>query len=121
MANDYYSTLGLKRSATADEIRKAYRELARKYHPDLNADDASANGHNTGGDSPLDGGSANGHAGPADEHAGCHSGNPHRHHRDPGRHAGNPRGRNRDCPCNHGCCYLCYDTNRNGHAHRQDS
>lgn len=42
MANDYYATLGLKRGASADEIRKAYRELARKHHPDLNPDNAGA-------------------------------------------------------------------------------
>ena len=32
---DYYATLGLDRKATADEIKKAYRKLARKYHPDV--------------------------------------------------------------------------------------
>ena len=42
MSEDYYATLGVKRGASADEIRKAYRELARKYHPDLNRDDAQA-------------------------------------------------------------------------------
>jgi DnaJ-class molecular chaperone len=39
---DYYKTLGVKRAATADEIRKAYRRLARKYHPDLNPGDKAA-------------------------------------------------------------------------------
>jgi molecular chaperone DnaJ len=38
----YYETLGLKRDASADDIRKAYRRLARKYHPDLNPGDKSA-------------------------------------------------------------------------------
>ena len=40
--HDYYETLGLERKASADEIRKAYRKLARKYHPDLNPGDKSA-------------------------------------------------------------------------------
>jgi molecular chaperone DnaJ len=36
---DYYGTLGIKKTATADEIRKAFRKLARKYHPDVNPGD----------------------------------------------------------------------------------
>lgn len=39
---DYYKILGVKRSATQDEIRKAYRRLARKHHPDVNPGDKSA-------------------------------------------------------------------------------
>jgi DnaJ-class molecular chaperone len=42
MADDYYKTLGVSRDATADEIQKAYRNLARKYHPDVNPDDKAA-------------------------------------------------------------------------------
>jgi molecular chaperone DnaJ len=39
---DYYETLGVGKGAPADDIRKAYRRLARKYHPDLNPGDKSA-------------------------------------------------------------------------------
>jgi curved DNA-binding protein len=39
---DYYALLGLNKNASADDIKKAYRRLARKYHPDLNPGDKTA-------------------------------------------------------------------------------
>src|SRR5271157_3569762 len=39
---DYYATLGVKKTASADDIRKAFRKLARRYHPDVNPGDKTA-------------------------------------------------------------------------------
>ena len=40
---DYYKILGLEKNATQDDVKKAYRKLARKFHPDLNPQDKEAN------------------------------------------------------------------------------
>jgi len=40
LVKDYYKILGLQKNASKEEIKRAFRKLARKYHPDVNSDEA---------------------------------------------------------------------------------
>ncbi len=42
LEKDYYKALGVTKGASADEIKKSYRKLARKYHPDANKGDSAS-------------------------------------------------------------------------------
>ena len=42
MAKDYYKVLGIEKKASLDEVKKAFKKLARQYHPDLNPNDKKA-------------------------------------------------------------------------------